>query len=302
MAITNALTWESPMARHSSFQADPTRSLFQEADQPGIASSQFWVAIVRYRPVLLVGGFWMLLICLAAVAYSRLMFTGTPPTPADPVVSDAAASAVNGDSERESIDLRGPSPAVKTADPTRNSPFGDSLPAGSDSEAAEVTDSRAVDSSSAATLAWLVGLCALGSLGISYGVRLPKRSQSARKVPSKLPQGQRSLSNRRSGRQIVAQPVKRQPERLSPYSPERDGVLVPARPPQPSPRLQPKPLVRLANKKLPPSTSTVPTSSGRPDPEVTVLSPAERHPLDWPEGSLADSLDLRNRRSLSSLL
>ena len=54
------------MTRPQSKFADPAAILFQDNQIPRVASSRFWAYLVRYRPVFLVGGLWMLLICLAA--------------------------------------------------------------------------------------------------------------------------------------------------------------------------------------------------------------------------------------------
>lgn len=61
-----------PRADHS--------SLFAAAEPP-VVSPRFWVQLLRYRPIILLGSLWLGLICVAAVAYSRLLFTGPPPAP-----------------------------------------------------------------------------------------------------------------------------------------------------------------------------------------------------------------------------
>ncbi|MBW4522661.1 MAG: hypothetical protein KME16_23695 [Scytolyngbya sp. HA4215-MV1] len=44
------------------------------------------------------------------------------------------------------------------------------------------------------------------------------------------------------------------------------------------------------------------TSAMVPEPQVTVVPEEESHPLDWSEASLAEMMDIRKRRSLSSLM
>jgi hypothetical protein len=44
------------------------------------------------------------------------------------------------------------------------------------------------------------------------------------------------------------------------------------------------------------------TASLAPEPRVTVVPEEESHPLDWGEAGLADMMDIRKRRSLSSLM
>ena len=51
---------------------------FSEAGDPSVLSGQFWAQLFRYRPLLLLGVFWLTLMCISAVAYSRLMFSGVP--------------------------------------------------------------------------------------------------------------------------------------------------------------------------------------------------------------------------------
>lgn len=44
------------------------------------------------------------------------------------------------------------------------------------------------------------------------------------------------------------------------------------------------------------------TMAPAPQPMVTVLAPEESHPLDWGETSLAEAMDIRKRRPISSIL
>lgn len=105
-------------------------------------------------------------------------------------------------------------------------------------------------------------------------------------------------------------------KRLKPYASKATAALTP-KPQTPSKEYSPLPPIQLQTRiaravpvSLASSTNLVPsvhphaqTSIQRsPDVPVTVVPSEESHPLDWGNASLADALDLRKQRSVSSWL
>lgn len=278
------------MARSPYSSTVVPETLFGQERSSGFTSSQFWVSVVRYKPILLVGGVWLVLICLAAFAYNRLMFTGTPPEP----VAD-------------STELQARSQPL--ASPNSEPVFGTS-PLEADSAERGFTapvDSLAERQPQPLVPIWsvglLVGVCALSCFGLSTGVQASRRRAKRAALKPKAPS--RSLKASKPGRRLPTQPA--QPVRLSPYSAERDGMLVPT--PQPkrprSPQLSPPVRTKTPrrSRRMPPAlTPPSQAVTGNLARKVAVVPEGQRHPLDWQESSLADNLDLRQRRSLSSLL
>lgn len=225
--------------------ADRGSSLFSEANQPQLSSQGLWRRVIFQRPLLVIGGAWLGLVCVSALAYHQLMLTKPDPAVTSPGPQMAAPPSLRPVDPSESESLRvPPGPAVETP---RSSPVG------------------------AGWLVSLVGLCGLGCWLIT------RQSQAA---PRRAGTGS-------AARPRVTPPIPRKgstPKRLAPYRPEQDGTVVAPRPP------------------APPQPSEI-----YPDPGPLPLSPdlvpdQEDLPLDWSEASLAHSLDLRQRRSLSSLI
>lgn len=256
------------MARHP--------SSFQELQRSGLVASSFWVTLLRYRPVLLIGLLWLVLICLAATAYSRLTSTGTPPVQMSPDL--AAATPRSGSAPPTPRQQSVPTPEFSTrAVPTPSEP----LPT---FDEATVTPAAIEDGDGPLVPAWslglLVALCALGCFGITHGNRW---TGPARTPKSRQPKKPASKQRRRSAPH---------PAKLKPYSPQRDGVLIPGQPP----------VVGDASRAPTAVPSNPPAPSTSEESKVEVMPEQANHPLDWPEDSLADTLDLRQRRSLSSFL
>lgn len=138
------------------------------------------------------------------------------------------------------------------------------------------------------SMAALVGTCALGCIAISRRLQAPPRTRQRRR---RSPHRQ----SRRSSRQTAAPPVKR----LQPSAGEEPLVRVETRPSQGKAH-------QGSGSELHPSAATSPApdgapASGSPAAAVTVVPSEQAHPLDVPD-SLVHDLDLRQRRSLSSLL
>lgn len=297
------------------------RQLFSEAKEPSVLSGKFWAKLFRYRPLVLLGVFWLTLICISAVAYSRLMFSGVP------VNSSAGVPAP--------IQQSSPPPVIRPA-PRSASGIDLASPPALENSALEHRPDETEDAATAepqstgsfwqrvGELASLVGLCALGSFLISQQAKRPPRP--AKKKTKKVKGGAKAARPPKPG----SKPSPR-PKRLAPYAPERDSVIVPgamtiseppstldsngeaAGTPPASPKMpwvqsqnpgpinagaphrgepHPQPAMN-ANPMVP-----TPTESHNPD----IVPDHEDHPLDWSEESIAHSLDLRHRRSLSSFM
>lgn len=249
-------------------------ALFSATRAPVPSSTLFWVRLVTQRPFLLLGSFWLVIVCISAVSLHRLMVTDPPE------MSESA-----------------PPPAERvTLEVSRNSPDplddGGALAEGSPEPSAEGNSQRTLWG-----LGSLIGLCALGSWGISQRARSPRRPRVKAK----------GRTRRGKPKTVAKKPTG--PKRLRPYSPLRDAVIVDgaqavATPPSAAVGApgqgqgsNPAP-VRISEASNPGS----PEGSDTAVHDSVVLAPEEAHPLDWSEESLAHTLDLRQRRSLSSLM
>lgn len=265
---------------------------FSEVQDPTLTSGLFWARLLTYRPLFLLGGLWLILVCTSAIAYHGLFSEPAENT----VYTEAPLSVVE------------TPPAELSAS---SAPYAS---IGSDNSA---PDNSA--SSSGTVALWglisLVGLCSFGCLVLTQQIKASARP-TKRKKPRPRP--------------VVKAPMPvqpPQPKRLAPYSPQRDGVVVPgarivetplAEPParrrpsisgQPGPTAATMPLVsgtllrtgRLVQASRPVQTdglAVAPTPNRQP----AVVPPEADLPLDWTEGSVAHALDVRQRRSLSSFM
>lgn len=269
--------------------------LFTESREPALLSRLFWAQLLTYRSMFLLGGLWFGLICISAIAYNRLMFT-------EPPISTAT-----------------PSTAERVAPPTVV--FRDQLPQASDASPLSSDQGAMVESSgrrfSGGITTWgllsLVGLCSFGCFVIAQQAKAPPRPVRRKRRPT--------------AKQRPTPKPPPQPQRLSPYSPQRDGVVVPGRAAVKAaiaadhPNLEEAPgraqIKSPENMGAERSGSGVqhvpPTRSEAPPGTPLATSPADSHqpmiipdnealPLDWSEASIAHALDLRQRRSLSSLM
>ncbi|MBE9159685.1 hypothetical protein IQ265_23025 [Nodosilinea sp. LEGE 06152] len=282
------------MTQH--FSKQPLRTPpapFSEAQDPTVTSGLFWARLLAYRPLFLLGGLWLALVCVSAIAYHGLMFN-------EPI-EDATYSEA-------------PLTVAEALPP--------SLPTAADTADAAPADATAPGPVTSAPVAlWalfsLVGLCGFGCFVLTQQIRASARPTKHKKTRP---------------RPVVKAPAPHpQPKRLAPYSPQRDGVVVPghriveaAAPPLPvpSPLVSPQPPVA----PRPPSPAVARPVANRPQadprpkplenrsipPTLPVASLPSHNPavvpneadlaLDWPEGSVAHALDVRQRRSLSSFM
>lgn len=270
------------MAQHFSGQPPRPPQPFSEAQDPAVTSGLFWARLLTYRPLFLLGGLWFTLVCVSAIAYHGLMFN-------EPVEEAAPAA-----------------PLSVMAAPTENV---DAAP--------EIAPEEETSSRSGVAL-WgllsLVVLCAFGSFVLTQQIKASSRATKRKKTRP---------------RPIAKAPAPVQPphpRRLAPYSPHRDGVVAPGVRLVETPIVEPSP----APVPAPPKAGPVPQFKAVPKPghpsgkwrsiprespqakaagvasastaTPAVVPPDADLPLDWAEGSVAHALDMRQRRSLSSLM
>lgn len=290
------------MAQQPRQSSNSDLPLFSEAEDPSFFSSQFWTNLVRYRPLLIIGGLWFFLICIAAVAYSRLMFT----EPSVPQLSESAPRSIDPThSQRRTTFNQEP----MVAEPTEGTD-----PAATTDTALEAASADKAPAAKPVLPVWtfavLISLCALGSFGVAHWAKTPRRVKVKRK--KKRPSARLVSASARAQKPLPSSSTKR----LQPFAPERDSLVVPGRPPAVSaaeaiPSLEaavtpppPPPRPPLRQRPLPPLVTPPPqlAQEAAAAPKVTVVPADEPVSLDWPEGSLAETLDLRQRRSLSSFL
>lgn len=261
------------MAQH--FLRPPTAPQpFSEAQDPALTSGLFWVRLLTYRPLFLLGGLWLTLVCVSAIAYHGLM--SNEPAP-DVAHRDAPI-------------------AIATPLPQDLAPAaGDEEPAGAEL-AAEAPQLGTV---TLWGLLSLVGLCGFGCFVLTQQIKASSRPK--RKKP-------------RPVAKAAAPTPPPHPKRLTPYLPERDGIVVPRargitaatipqaatpafRPIKPASSV-PSAVAQTWPQPVPARLAAAPAQARTPAvvPESADLS------LDWPEGSVAHALDVRQRRSLSSFM
>lgn len=273
--------------------------LFSAAEGPGTKPIRFWAEFFRYRPLIILGGVWLLLICVTAFAYSRLMFAGDTP-----VTRNTPDRIIPSARPQDDIPFTPSSPATTPSFTSDSSQDALRTPGEDLAESAPVYPQESTDTVPFWSLGLLVGGCALGCWWLHRWAIVPPKppqstrnplpprdrlARSARPAPDASPRLKRikPYSSVRD-RQVVSPPVAPQSQSPRPSRPApRDGGL-------PGPSGMPKPPV-------------APTFSAKlkpvsPETDVTVMPEDEPLPLDWPEGSLAHTLDIRQRRSLSSFL
>ncbi|MBD2112884.1 MULTISPECIES: hypothetical protein [Cyanophyceae] len=268
------------MAQHFSGQPSPRPPQpFSEDRDPAVTSGLFWARLLTYRPLFLLGGLWLTLVCVSAIAYHGLMFN----EPIEDAVPETPLTVLP-------------------------------LPADDAASAPEIVPEQEASPRSGVAL-WgllsLVGLCAFGSFVLTQQIKVSSRATKRKKTRP---------------RPVAKAPAPMQPShprRLAPYSPQRDGVVAPGVRLVETPMVEPHPAPVPAR----PRAGTVPqfravpqpgrwrdlprgesppvsASSTAPGPAATpaVVPPEADLPLDWAEGSVAHALDMRQRRSLSSLM
>lgn len=226
---------------------------------------RFWLRLAAYRPLLVVGGFWIVLLAIALVAYGRLTDTGS----------------------QQRAESRAPYPheqAQLGQDASQAPPAPISSATVEDPDIASAPETPAVAPSEPASVPiWSVGLlvalCAGGCLTLSQQLkpsrtapRQPRRRQAV--APLKTAGPRKTASGSPQGTPKAA------PKRMPPYRPGpgaadfASGFAAAAAVPR--------------NK-----SPTVP---------VAVVPEGTTNSLDWPKDSLIHTMDVRQRRDVSSWL
>ncbi len=236
---------------------------------------RFLMQMAAYRPLFILAGIWVGLMAIALLAYGQLLHTNTTQSApsSEPMVTAAAPSP-------------SPNPVAETSDPTPTAPSGrDRAPSADKMAAAPTAASLATKRNGVPLWTWaaLVGTCALGCGVLSHRLKAPPRRKQVRKKSPRWPRAtfpKEAFVARRPAHPKSLPPA---PRRLDPYDPEQPLVAnAPTSAAAPSPSALSSPAVET--------------------PEVTVLAQDQYHRLDWPEDSLVNRADVRQRRSLSSFL
>jgi hypothetical protein len=263
---------------------------------------QFWLDLVLVRPWILVGGFWLMLVLTIAIAFSGLTDPGkqrTAAPPPDDSQDPLVMAAANPDAAAASRLPADPNVSFQNADPAATLPGNSELPI------------------PAWSLLAMVVACAGGCLIMSRPAILASQKRRVRGRPRT---GKLAAVALNQPKPAKASP----PKRLKPQYPSAQVMAV-----QPSgaihrvaaksggaqPGASPKSTAKPKNKSRkqpakPKSDPSATRQSGPPKPVsfemspsvITVLPAETSHPLDWPEESLAHSLDVRRKRSFKSFL
>lgn len=272
-------------------------------------SAQFWVGLMLYRPFIILSIAWGIMMGIAGFAYVGLLSSGapapgsttkSPPTQMSPKETQTPAAT----------------PTSPQANPTEippalvNSQSSTILNAPTDPI---ITTSEQPESDQVPiwSLGTLVLACAVGCWVIGRRATAPPRT------PKPLITAVKRMPPPPSS--PVPTPPAETPSlrRLKPYKPDSaTSLLSKATIPSPSDRVGVQAAQRTVNQPSvplpaplrppgsPPPPQLQPNEGGLPSapPNVNVVPPHQSHPLDWPDGSLAHQLDVRQHRSLSSFL
>lgn len=234
--------------------------------------------MAAYRPLLVLAGIWVVLLMIGVAAYDHLMYTvqDTPEiTSTDAEVyphqrenGDRPAPLAGPDGNRQDETASG---ATAKPTPQPGSDAGDTPAA---------VEAPAPTSVSAGSVGALVLTCALGCWLLSRQLQAPRRTSRKRRKRgpnAPLPHSPQLVSP--PATRAVRKPVTA-PQRLAAYDPAQPSIHAASPGPQ---------------------VAAVPKQAAA-ETEVTVVPADAEHPLDWPEESLVNSVDVRRQRSLSSFL
>lgn len=168
---------------------------------------QFWLRLAAYRPLLVLGGMWLLIVTIALVAYGRLLNTGTQPSPSSTSTSRGESAFVL------------PQPPAPSRNPV---PTIDSVQGAAQGESTQDSDEM---QPSPWALALMVALCAGGCFVISQQIQAKPQH---RPPPKARRRPQVTLA--------AAVPDSRSPGAIAP--PPQSG-------PQSAPVLQPRRIARV---------------------------------------------------------
>ncbi|MDB9528903.1 hypothetical protein PN498_23120 [Oscillatoria sp. CS-180] len=246
---------------------------------------QLWVKLAAYRPLAVLAGIWVVLLAIALFAYGQLLHTVNDAKEADVSTADLNVYPHERLNEGENSQ---PSESEEADPPSEEAP--------TEPENATATPPPAETGFSGWTLVALVGTCAVGCWLVSAQVKSSaSRSRYKAKKSAQKPAKKRVLI---SPNQPSATPSRRSQTTASSSSPK---PLPPYDPTQPL-------MVPQQEREVPPQKTPSSTVSSRannnttPPTPVAVVSEDAHHRLDWPEDSLVNTADVRQRRSLSSFL
>jgi|GEM_PF-841377 hypothetical protein len=292
--------------------------LFAAAQQPTLTPKLFRVQALTYRPLFLLGSLWLALVCASALAYHQLMFTEPPPA-TEPALSQAEVMPLQATDPVSAAGIDQPSVGGNESFP----------------EASAQTPFSASSRLGPAVTLWglmsLVGLCALGCFVISQQAKAmlrqtqrPKRrlKKRVKRTPVTKPVGPKRLEPYQPERDgVIVQGRRTLAEMGDPQSylsskvPSQSSVAPPNSQAQARPESRPFSLMGAVgtgqSQHHQPKGTQAPLLRPAPHPlnpavsqphQPIVVPEGEAHPLDWSEASIAHTLDLRQRHSLSSWL
>lgn len=264
------------MAGQSSKRPAPYSHPLQDVSPELFQHSHVWAKLAVYRPLLILVGIWVVLLSIAVTAYEHLLYTQAD-APQEQS-SDITVYPHQRLAQQRPQSPSSPSPPQEEPPPQPRSP--EDTVADTPAETAVETSSG----SNAAISPWSLGafviICALGCSLLSRQLQAPLRPRTkSLKRPTK--------ARHRPPR--PSQPPRRTaatPTRLAPYDPSHPLMASSSQTPVSSPR------------QAPPQTPDAAANIAN----VTVVPDDTQHPLDWPDDSLVNTVDMRHRRSLSSFL
>ncbi|MDJ0704552.1 MAG: hypothetical protein QNJ46_14815 [Leptolyngbyaceae cyanobacterium MO_188.B28] len=235
------------------------------------AKRGFWLSLFLAQPLLMVGGMWMLLVLIAVIAFGGLLNPEIKPLPRMNPLEQARLSRIQRSASTEADQERQLSHLAENELRSTDDPkVADSLLVDANEENNDSGPSIPVWS-----LATLALICASGCWVIDKVLNAPPSAPV-----KKLRQPQPVKSNGLTPRTLKLKPYLAS----TPSSSQPEGKMqrLPGQTPNAHPTASPPP----------DSDSVVPS----------VVPPTEVSSLDWPDGSLAHQLDLRQQKSLSSWL
>lgn len=242
---------------------------------------QLWTKMAVYRPLAVLAGIWVVLLAIALLAFGQLLHT-------DPDAREVATPAETPvyPHERLTDGGEGAEPSPGAAPQNRSVADGEKT---ADQPDLSASSSDKTDAGfNLLTLAALVGICALGSWVLSIRLKAPpkaRRKKTKRQQALASPYLATSQNTRPSP--VPSQPQRPiAPRKLAPYDPSQPLVKDGSQPP---------PVPKRAAQPQGQSPENTPS-------DVAVVAEDFQHRLDWPEDSLINTADVRQRRSLSSFL
>ena len=227
------------------------------------------------QPLLMLGGMWALLVLIASIAFGGLLDPGVNDLSRLPPLEQSNSSENKWSPSQKSIQTD-----TQLSGPTQTQP---PIASNSNQSQNQVDINQPSDISGPSIPVWSLGglvlTCVAGCWVINHYLNAPPSP------PVKTLRQPKPLKTPRENK-----PAPRTLKRLKPFDSSTENVL----PKTGQVQRTPAPVAK-ANSPESLSSSTKPVVAA-------VVPPNESNPLDWPEGSLAHQLDLRQQKSLSSWL